>query len=282
MITSRQILLGRRRRAALTRNLIAFWEFENANDSHAAYHWTAYNVPTYVAGLVGNGVQTVNTSSQYLDQPVAAALTPTGDFEWMTFVKFDLLGADRMLFNVGDANSGSYPHTMAYELMYVNSGTKFRFAVGNGTTSVLLSSTFSPIVTATWYGISAYHRAGSTVGLAVNNAAHETSAWAGGSYQPALGLTAAKWCNFAGAFGRQVQDSTGFWGRVLAGMERTWFYNSGAGRTYAEVSSYSMRDIALDLFLAPLRGRGLDIRNLTRKLGMPQVPAKRRAAAHGC
>lgn len=224
--------------ASLRSRLIAYWAGENANDSHTGgYNLTAYNTPTYTSGLVANAFTLVSASTQYLDITSVDALAPLGDFEIFCWANFTTVGADRMLINNGDANAVNYPHSMAYELMYVHSGTKFRFTVGNNTTSIVLSSTAAAPSAGSWYAVNAYHQAGVRVGISINNGAFDTSAYTGGSYRPvALPLTIGKWSNFNGARMNGLIDEVGFWGRLLSTTERQWLYNSGAGRAYSSLT----------------------------------------------
>ena len=224
--------------APLTQNLVGFWEFDDATEELGRYALTEWNAPTYGAGLVGNAVTLASASTQYLDRAYTDALSPPGDFEWFGWVNFTTVGADRMLVNMGNANAGNYPHSMAYELMYVNSGTKFRWTVGNDTTSLVLSSTFGAPSTGTWYAVNAWHQAGVGLGLKINNGAGDTGAYVSGSYHPAYNLTFGKWTNFNGARHNGLLDQWGFWSRLLTAQERTFLYNAGAGRTYAQIRQW--------------------------------------------
>lgn len=225
----------------LTNDFIAGWEFENAGalgtDSYVNTLTLTNSGTTQVAGQVGFAAQCLAAGPQYLYR-ASEALLQTGDisFTFAAWLYLDSKGAFRFAIAKDNSAVGA---DREYALYYDSTLDRLRFAVFRaGPTLVVQSADAlgSPALT-TWYWVVGWHDAGAdTVNIQVNNGTVNSSA-TGGALQAAgaaefrigdrQGSTSLPWN------GRV--DQVMFWKRTLTSDERTWLYNSGSGRTVAQV-----------------------------------------------
>ena len=95
---------------------------------------------------------------------------------------------------------------------------------------------------ATWFFLVLwFDTTANTWNMTVNNST--TSSAATGSNAPSTSTTAFTFGAHAGpgAYYDGRLDQWGFWKRVLTSAEKTYLYNSGNGRTYAEINPYKRR-----------------------------------------
>jgi len=217
---------------AITDNLSAFYEFESGtleNDSTAnGFTLTNTGTVTSVTGKVGNGASFTAPGTQELSRASTALLQPGPDFTiacWFktsTFVAGgicvkDDVGSNRQ-WNL-NTNADTTLSCFTFDSVSGNDG------VG---TSALTTNTWYFLVfsydSATkkcsiyWNDNTGNTSAGLTNGIKTNG----TSAFEIGNRGGTLDLTG-------------IVDQLGFWQRVLTSTERTYLYNGGTGRTYAEL-----------------------------------------------
>lgn len=218
--------------STLNNSLAAYYKAEEATAANRAsqvngYTLTDHNSVAQVAGKVGNALQTVAASSQFLD------IADTADFrgldrDW----SFDLwlrvdasLGGTPKAFHKG---TGTTPGTLDYQLQ--TNGTTLQLQVSNGTTITTLN--VGSIVVGTWAYVYVEHdSAANLLGGSVNNASLTTTAFSGNnSHLP--GGTFKLCCANGVSFASDSIDELGHWTRKLTSTERTNRYNSGNGMTY--------------------------------------------------
>ncbi len=120
--------------------------------------------------------------------------------------------------------------------LYVGSDNKARFYVcASGTTVVAVLANNAGVLSAgTWYHLVGWHDSvNNQIGIAVNDGTPDTASHTTG-VQNGTGPFQI------GAFNGTLQfdgliDEVGFWKRMLTSGERTWLYNSGNGRSYADI-----------------------------------------------
>ena len=220
-------------------DLMAFWELEEAsgtrNDSHGANHLTDNNTVTSAAGKVGTCADFEKDNTEYLSIADNAALS-AGDIDLTicAWVSLETIIANP-LYIVSKRTDGGDDE---YRLWAQGLLTEyfFRFSVWNGgSTTTIDNLTFA--VVGAWYFVVAWHDAtANTLNSQVNNSTIDSVACTTGIYagpgEFRIGAqAAASPFSFDGLI-----DQVGIWKRVLTADERTYLYNGGAGRAYAELT----------------------------------------------
>lgn len=221
---------------ALTDNLVAFWELEEASgnrtDSVASIVLTDTNTVTSTTGKVGTAAQFTLANLEDLDCVDNAALSMGDiDFTIQAWAYFDDVAFTHVLVSKGNGLGG----TLEYGL-YADDTPAIKFRVdGGGSTFPTVTSSVTPS-TSTWYHIIAWHDSvDNEIGIAVNAGTAVTSAYSGGSQDTAQPF----YLGYDGSSGRWHNgrlDQVGIWKRVLTSGERTSLYNSGSGLSYAAMS----------------------------------------------
>jgi hypothetical protein len=235
---------------ALTDNLIAFWELEEAsgtrNDAHSTNHLTDTNTVTQATGKVGNAGQFTAANTEYLTLADNAAMS-TGDIDY-TFAGWAYLdnkSTFRIVLSKWGVGAGT---NQEYQIRYSSSLDRYQFVIGGTSTvnTVDADNLGSPSVAA-WYFIAAWHDSvANQIGISINAGTANTQAWTEGSvdssYQFELGHGTQVGFPFDGRL-----DQWGFWKRVLTGAERTALYNGGSGLSYAAMGGGASGDIVIQM-----------------------------------
>jgi hypothetical protein len=89
----------------------------------------------------------------------------------------------------------------------------------------------------TWYFVTVGHDAAANqIFATVNAGSPETAAHSGGILDAAQPFVLGDYLNGGGAAFDGLVDEFGIWKtRTLSGAERTWLYNAGNGRSYADI-----------------------------------------------
>lgn len=220
----------------LLTSLISFWELEEAsgtrNDAHGTNHLTDNNTVTQAAGKVGSAGQFTAANSEYLSIADNAALS-MGDIDLTVgaWVYLDTIGADRGI--VAKWASGNTEY-----ILYVTSGNRARFIVRNAanTADGIISDAFGALTSGTWYFLMGWHDAtNDLIGVSVNGVSNTTSHSTGvRDSNAAFEIGRFNGSNY---FNGRI-DQPFVYKRLLTTTERTWLFNGGAGRSYAEVRAY--------------------------------------------
>lgn len=228
---------------SLLNNLVAYWSLGEAsgtrNDSHGANHLTDTNTVTQAVGKQGNAAQFTAANSEQLSVVDNAALSVAAG-QSLTVAGWsygDTIPANATMaakWNSGGTNS---EYMLTFGQLTAN---RFEFIVRNAadtaTASVPANALGAPVV-ATWYFIVCwYDDAAQTINIQVNggtvdSAAHATGVRDGTESFRLGAISSSGYWN-----GRE--DEVGVWKRVLTAAERTYLYNGGAGRSFAEVQAY--------------------------------------------
>lgn len=253
---------------ALVDNLVAYYSLADVNDAHSSNHLTNNNTATFVAGLVGNAVNLVAASIQYLSIADNAALSMGDiDFTIAAWVRLASKTTHRQIIDKGSVTSGTNPNN-EYALNYIQSIDRFRFAVINSsdTAGLIAADNFGVPTTATWYFVVAWHDSvNNLIGISVNAGTANTTAWTTGvkdSTQPFL-IGGGSSLPMDGRI-----DEVGIWKRVLSGAEITELYNGGTGRNYAYIAANYKIDATLGAYtLTGVAASLLAARRLTAEAG---------------
>jgi hypothetical protein len=223
---------------AVIDNLISYWSLEEAsgtrNDAHSTNHLTDNNTVTSGTGKVGTAASFAAASLESLTRATNASLdTGNIDFTFATWVNAaSLTGFPAILCKDGIGANREYI------LLYDGTLSRFKFQVSSDGASfdgTVVADTFGAASTSTWYFVAAWHDSvNNQLGIAVNGGtadatAHSTGVMVGPE-QFSIGSQ-----NNASLFWNGLIDEVGFWKRVLTSDERTWLYNGGAGRSYANI-----------------------------------------------
>lgn len=217
----------------LTIGLMAFWELGEAsgtrNDSHGSNHLTSVNAVDRAAGKVGDAASFTSASLQELTIADNTDLGYSGDF---SFAAWFYNGASQPMASKGSGAFGQNEWSLG--LAFV-SGQNLRGTVyqsGGGSTAATVPTTLS---TNTWY-LAILTYAASTRAITVSlNAGTRATATLGGD--PARKPQPFQLGRFNTGFMSGRLDQVGFWKRTLSPDEEAWLYNSGNGRSYAEVAA---------------------------------------------
>jgi hypothetical protein len=233
----------------LSTNLTAHWSLEEASGSRAddtasAQTLTDNNTVTQAAGIIGNAAQFTAANVEYLSRADNASLS-TGDID---FAVAGWMYLDTLVNMVLAAKYEILGNQREYLLFYNHNdhvtNARFSFSVSNnGTALTTLDATnFGAPTTATWYFVVAWHDSvNNVIGISINAGTANTTAHTTGVFDSTATFAIGTLYNNASRVypmnGRI--DQVAFWkGHIPDATERTWLYNAGAGRTYAEIAAY--------------------------------------------
>lgn len=219
-------------------SLISFWELEEASgeriDAHGNNDLTPIGTPGNTAGKVGNAASFVKASSQALSHADNAdlSLNTSTPFTFCLWVRLTnaLYEAQRPLIWKGNAE---------YRISYLSAGAGryyaeiFLLAPYEGA-SVYANNFGDPPLNA-WHFIAVRYDL-VNLSISVNNGAPNTTPYELGVFNG----TGTFWLgrNNTPTYNDVDIDQVGFWKRALTDAEVTWLYNSGNGRSYAQVAAY--------------------------------------------
>lgn len=223
---------------ALTDNLEAFWELEEASgtrvDSAGANDLTDNNTVTQAAGKVGFAAQFTAANSESLTIADNASLS-TGDID---FTLAGWIFQDTKTVYHGLAGKWTAAgNQREYLFDYDTASDRFRGVISaDGITAVVVSANnLGSVSNATWYFIIFEHNAtANTISIAVNNGIADSTAHTGGALNgtSAFRLGAR---DIAGTFHDGRIDQVGFWKRLLTAEEKIFLFNNGAGQSFAAI-----------------------------------------------
>lgn len=221
-----------------TTGLVSWWALDEASgtrvDSHGANDLTPLNAPGSASGIQGNAVDLERDSDQGLEITDAAQSGLSfGDADFTVAFWHRAESSPAALFVVTKDNNGSGDR----EYIVVNNGGAWYAAVFRAGDAEI-GLTGASVTIGSWQWVVMWHDAGAdTLSLQVNNGTPASRA-TGGALQAGddapfrLGDNA-----YPGAFAADgLLDEVSIWARVLTADERSWLYNSGAGRAYSEVA----------------------------------------------
>jgi hypothetical protein len=225
--------------AQLTTSLIAYWELGEASgnraDSHGSNTLADNNTVTQAAGKVGNAADFERDNTEYLSIADNAALS-TGDIDvtmcaWVYFESLAMgAGQIRQIISKEGASDGEY------YLFYDSTADRLSFTVYGASaygSGGAVNWGSAPSAT-TWYFVCGEHNASAnTIRIKVNDGAWVSVGHSAGIFDSdgafRLGL------NSAAQSMDGLIDQVGFWKRTLTDAEHSFLYNSGNGRSYADV-----------------------------------------------
>lgn len=220
----------------LTTNLVSCWELDEASgvrvDSWGANDLTDVNTVGSTAGLQNNAADFERDNSERLTVADNGSLT-TGDVDLSVYslVNFESVSVYQGLVS----KWGGSVSTSEFSFIFNNAGI-LRWVLHDGVVANELNSSFSPVSTATWYTLFAWHDAASNqMAIQVGTNSPDTKAHSGGVQDTTSSLVLGR--EDSGSELDGLMDTTALWiGRVLTSDERSWLHNSGAGRSCQDIA----------------------------------------------
>lgn len=239
----------------LSTNLVAGWTLNEAGgnraDSVGSNTLTDNNTVTQATGKIGNAAQFTSANNESLSIADNAALSMGDvDFALACWVYFDSTGNRGLM--------GKYNYSAnqrEYVIVTETSGTlRFRFAVSaNGTSNTTVNSTAGVPTTSTWYFVMAWHDSvADKIFISVNDqATPDELAHSGGVFNGTsdfrMGALLATADGYA--MNGRIDESPVWKNYIPSATERTWLYNSGNGRSVAEIAAYETPAVSHDALL---------------------------------
>jgi hypothetical protein len=223
---------------AVIDNLVSYWSLEEASgardDAHSTHNLTDNNTVTSATGKVGTAASFAAATTESLSVADHADFSGPGDLSIALWVRPTTGGAatDRRLVtkdNVNDQrewslflSNSSGPSWQIFDSVSGLSTAEAAAIPSDSSTWTFLIATYTASdMTPRLYVNNGTVNAGSALSNALKNttAAVYLGTASDGAYQPHDGLL----------------DEVGIWRKVLTSDERTWLYNSGSGRSYADI-----------------------------------------------
>ena len=216
-------------------DLVAYWPLDEASgdalDAHGSLDLTDNNTVGTDAGIVGNARDFEDANNErftHVDDPDLSA--GDTDFTCQVWLKLESLpSVIEIHFQKG--TGGTIEYNMA-----VNASGELRWSVYDSSFNEY-RATWSPnLSTGTWYLVHGWHDSvNNQVGVVVNAGTPVTTSTGGAAPADAggtfiLGNRPDLDFPYDG-----LLDEVALWRRVLSSADRTWLYNAGAGRSYADL-----------------------------------------------
>lgn len=223
--------------------LTASWELQEAANTNATDSKNGHT-GTQTGGNIGTGLGPADVNaardfnaglSQYFSAADHANLD-TGDIDFCveSWVRLDSVTGSRG-FVVKEGAAGNRD----YGLVFNGASERFNFRVSNdGTAQVVIPANVLglPVIN-TWYHLIGCHDSvGNQLTLYVNDVtqtavAHTTGVFIGTSAVHLGAINAANFFDGRKAYSRLYKNL------IISAADRTWLYNAGTGRTYAEIQA---------------------------------------------
>jgi hypothetical protein len=231
-------------------NLVAYWDLDEGigvrYDSKSTNHLTDNNTSPYADDATFGYVASFdNANNEYLSHSDNAELS-VSDIDFVIAGWFYLKDkATSQSFAGQYTTSGNQ---RAWQIAYVVGTDQFEAIFSNdGTSTITLEDTVlgSPSAT-TWYFIVLWHDAtANTVNMQINNGSISSEAWSSGVHNSTADFTIG---GINGASSDTQICNFGLWkSGLLTAAQKTWLYNSGNGRTYADIIPSVPSDLLTNL-----------------------------------
>jgi hypothetical protein len=217
--------------------LVSYWKLDETSgtraDSHGTNNLTDNNTVLSAAGIISNAADFEQSNSEYLSAASNSTLQ-TGNINFTFAGWFKLESTTNPQVIIGkdvDSPGGSRDYVIYF---LPSTGLTF-FINGGGLSTTEVSTTGLTFTVGTWYFFVAWHDAAAdTLNIQVNDGTVFSSS-TGGTVPNASGAEfriGAMAYNSVEMYFDGLIDEVGFWKVVLTPTQRTYLYNSGAGRTY--------------------------------------------------
>lgn len=220
-------------------NLVAYWELNEASgaaiDAHNDNDLTQNGTIGSSAGVVGNARDFESANAEFFNIVDNADLS-------MGNIAFSLAGwaklTDKSSARVFISKTNGT--NLEYEIRYNDGLDRLRFTVSSASnftnvTSISADTLGSP-ATGTWYFIVARHDpVANTIDISVNGGAIDSGAYTFGTYDSSADLFLGRENTGSNLYLNGSLDEWGIWKRKLSASDISFLYNSGNGRSYADI-----------------------------------------------
>jgi hypothetical protein len=230
---------------ALTDNLVAWWDLEEASgarsDAHASFDLTDNNTVAQTTGRVGNGALFVRANQEWLSIANASAgslLFGDTDFTIALWVYPNSLSVNQALVSVWNATGNQRSYYLRFETAAAGLIRCVLSNNGTGSTNCDSGASNTPTIS-TWNLIIVRHNAAAnTVTIEVNNSGSpDSTSHSGGAFASSTAnFNLGRIDSATNVFLDSRLDSVGIWSRVLTPTEGGQLWNSGSGLNYAGLS----------------------------------------------
>lgn len=235
-----------RRRAATggyPSELVAFWELEETSGTRVDAHntncsggcdLTDNNTVGSTTGAVGTAADFINANSEYLNRTDEAdvSLGSDSDFTICAWIN-DPLSVNNLAFISKRTNSDANTEYKAR----TRSNGSFQFLMADGTSSATLTSAAS-LSADTWAFVCFWHDStANEKGVQIDDATPTTASWTTGTVDSTGPLAIGRVSGSADYYDGAIDQVALFIGVVLGSTYKTCLYNSGSGRTYADLTT---------------------------------------------
>ncbi len=217
---------------AVITNLVSYWDLNessgNAIDPQGGNDLTDNNPVGSGTGPSGSdGARTFNGSDEYFSHADNAALSVSSDFAFAAWFKTSASTGLHCILCKDDLGSNR-----EYNI-FLNTGI-FQFDVFDSSSGDS-QATYTGFTDGAWHlFIAQYEQSDKKARIYIDDTLRDTGAAI--TNGPAdRGATFEMGTLAATFFWSGSLSKTGFWKKVLTSGERTWLYNSGAGRSYADI-----------------------------------------------
>jgi hypothetical protein len=217
--------------SSLLTGLAAFWKLEDLSDQGPnGLTLTNNNAATFVAGKIGNAVQLVAASNQFLSRADNAVLRASSSASIMAscWVKPTTIQAV-----AGCMNKGSPTFSTGGEWGLESVSGVWRLVLRNtgDSSSQGVNSTVT-MTSGNWYHVLGWWDAsGKTINISVNGETPVSLSFPTGGFSGTSALNIGYWVAGGTRFNGLI-DAAGIWNRIPAAGESALLYNSGNGREY--------------------------------------------------
>lgn len=229
---------------AVIDNLIGYWSLDeasgNALDAHGSNDLTETSGTIASAtGKVGNARDFEAADTElFLHSSNADLTTGDIDFSIALWINAESLPGGSAVYDYLAKFGLSAGGQAEYLIGYNDATDRHRIVVRNAADSAnvtLEAANAGAASTATWYFIVAWHDSvNNTLNIQVNNGTVDSVSHTVGVNSGTDAFAIGARSNSTSFFDGLI-DEVGFWKKCLGSDERTWLYNSGNGRSYADI-----------------------------------------------
>jgi RHS repeat-associated protein len=225
-----------------TAGLVAWWSMDETsgtrNDSHVnALHLSDNNTVTSQTGKNGDAADLEKDTLEYFSRSSSSVLQMSvSDIYVSAWIKAE----DTIANNAVILSKRNSTTTEAEYLLRITPSKKVEFVVWNTAGGYTVATTTMTITEGQWYFVEGWtDKANKTAYVNINNDAPVGVTWPANENRngtgPAEFLIGARNNNGIADYWDGLIDEVTLYKRKLSAGERTWLYNNGVGRTYAEV-----------------------------------------------
>ncbi len=219
----------------ITAGLVEWWTLNEASGNRVGAKsgiiMAPTNNPVGVAGKIGNAVDFVRASSQYLSCVNPAILNAfTASFSVQLWCNADALGSEDNWFWMAEQTMG----TPNYAGVRTLTGNQWQGSVLSNNLAESSSTNTGTVTAATWiHTVMVYSAITQTMTLYIDSVGASGSAMTGAATRAAPSALVLGSRLAGSQYVDGIADECAVWERALTPLDISYLYNGGAGRTYA-------------------------------------------------